>query len=77
MGEYLNRVQVERRSRWIWATPSPTAVLETSLDDYAFMLTQLGTEFYAEQQALALNGVQRFARNLQNCGTTTDRRDGG
>jgi hypothetical protein len=35
------------------------------------MLTQLDTEFYAEQQALGLNGVQRFARNLQNCGTTT------
>jgi hypothetical protein len=34
------------------------------------MLTQLGTEFYAEQQALALTGVQRFSRNLQNCGTT-------
>ena len=45
------------------------AVLQTDLGQYSSMLTQLGTEFYAEQQALALSGVQRFARNLQNCGT--------
>jgi hypothetical protein len=47
------------------------AVLHTELGEYSDMLTQLGTEFYAEQQALALNGAQRFGRNLQNCGTTT------
>ena len=41
------------------------------------MLTQLDTEFYAEQQAIALDGTQRFARNLQNCGTVEHRRDGG
>ena len=70
VGEYLNSVQSNGGPAGLGDTIS-TAVLETSLDDYAFMLTQLGTEFYAEQQALALNGVQRFARNLQNCGTTT------
>jgi hypothetical protein len=70
VGEYLNRVQLNGGPRGLGDTIT-TAVLETSLETYAFMLTQLDTEFYAEQQALALNGVQRFARNLQNCGTTT------
>ncbi|HEU5137676.1 MAG TPA: autotransporter outer membrane beta-barrel domain-containing protein [Steroidobacteraceae bacterium] len=70
VGEYLNRVQVQGDPGGLGDTIT-AAVLETSLEDYAFMLTQLGTEFYAEQQVLALNGVQRFARNLQNCGTTT------
>ena len=70
MGEYLNRVQQNGGPGQLGDTIT-TAVLETSLDDYAFMLTQLDTEFYAEQQALSLNGVQRFARNLQSCGATT------
>jgi hypothetical protein len=70
VGKYLNRVQSYGGPGGLGDTIT-AAVLETSLDDYAFMLTQLGTEFYAEQQALALSGAQRFARNLQSCGTTT------
>jgi hypothetical protein len=70
VGEYLNRVQLNGGPGDLGDTIT-TAVLETSLEDYALMLTQLGTEFYAEQQVLALNGAQRFGRNLQNCGTTT------
>ncbi len=68
VGEYLNRVQTNGGPGGLGDTVT-TAVLQTDLDAYAFMLTQLGTEFYTEQQALALKGVQRFARNLQNCGT--------
>ena len=67
MGEYLNRVHANGGIPALGDTSRGRA--QTALDDYALMLTQLGTEFYAEQQALALNGVQRFARNLQNCGT--------
>jgi hypothetical protein len=70
VGEYLNRVQLSGGPADLGDTIS-TAVLQTDLDTYAFMLTQLGTEFYAEQQALALTGVQRFSRNLQNCGTAS------
>jgi hypothetical protein len=69
VGEYLNRVQLNGGPADLGDTID-AAVLQTDLDAYAFMLTQLGTEFYAEQQALALTGVQRFSRNLQNCGTT-------
>jgi hypothetical protein len=69
IGEYLNRVQMRGGPGGLGDTIT-AAVLETSLDDYAFMLTQLGTEFYTEQQSLALNDVQRFSRNLQSCGTS-------
>ncbi|MEJ0084290.1 MAG: autotransporter outer membrane beta-barrel domain-containing protein [Pseudomonadota bacterium] len=72
VGEYLNRVQgrVERLGPDEGLGQTITAaVLTTDLGVYADMLTQLGTEFYAEQQALGLKGVQRFSRNLQNCGT--------
>ncbi len=75
VGEYLNRVQQTFVPNALGDTVI-TAVLEDNLDDYAFMLTQLGTEFYAEQQALALGGTQRFSRNLQNCGTTSIGADG-
>ncbi len=68
VGNYLNRVQLAGSSAEIGSTIA-TAVAHTELAPYADMLTQLGTEFYAEQQALALTGVQRFGRNLQNCGT--------
>jgi hypothetical protein len=72
VGEYLNRVQAlagdNEQGMGIGQTIT-AAVLTTDLDVYADMLTQLGTEIYAEQQALALKGVQRFSRNLQNCGT--------
>jgi hypothetical protein len=68
VGEYLNRVQLAGGPGGLGDTIT-TAVLQTELEPYAFMLTQLGAEFYTEQQALALKGVQRFARNLQNCGT--------
>jgi hypothetical protein len=69
IGEYLNRVQSHGGPGDLGDTIT-AAVLETSLDDYSFMLTQLGTEFYTEQQSLALNDVQRFSRNLQSCGTS-------
>ncbi|MEO8062207.1 MAG: autotransporter outer membrane beta-barrel domain-containing protein [Pseudomonadota bacterium] len=72
VGEYLNRVQRRAGHNGLGQGIGQTitaAVLTTDLDVYADMLTQLGTEFYAEQQALALKGVQRFSRNLQNCGT--------
>ena len=69
VGEYLNRVQLNGGPQALGDTIT-AAVLETDLGDYSSMLTQLGTEFYTDQQALALTGTQRFARNLQNCGTT-------
>jgi hypothetical protein len=72
MGEYLNRVQGREGRVEFGQGISDTitaAVLTTELSIYSDMLTQLGTEFYAEQQALGLKSVQRFSRNLQNCGT--------
>jgi hypothetical protein len=68
MGDYLNRVTADGAPGGLEQTVA-AAVLTTELTDYSAMLTQLGAEFYAEQQAVALSGVQRFARNLQNCGT--------
>jgi hypothetical protein len=68
VGEYLNRVQLNGGPGGLGDTIG-TAVSQTDLGAYAFLLTQLGTEFYTEQQTLALKGAQRFARNLQNCGT--------
>ena len=68
VGDYLNRVTAAGEPAGLADTVA-AAVLQTDLGQYSSMLTQLGTEFYAEQQALALSGVQRFARNLQNCGT--------
>jgi len=74
VGEYLNRVQSRTGRAELGQGIGQTitaAVLTTDLDVYADMLTQLGTEFYAEQQALGLKSVQRFSRNLQNCGTSS------
>jgi hypothetical protein len=68
VGNYLDRLTANGDPGGLGATVS-RAVQETDLGNYATMLTQLGAEFYAEQQALALSGVQRFSRNLQNCGT--------
>jgi hypothetical protein len=68
VGEYLNGVTRHGGSTGVGDVIA-AAVSQTDLAVYADMLTQLDTEFYAEQQAIALNGAQRFARNLQNCGT--------
>ncbi|HKU89874.1 MAG TPA: autotransporter outer membrane beta-barrel domain-containing protein [Steroidobacteraceae bacterium] len=68
VGEYLNRVTSRGDATGVGDVIA-TAVAQTNIDVYADMLTQLDTEFYAEQQALALGSAQRFARNLQNCGT--------
>jgi hypothetical protein len=68
VGEYLNRVTRLGGSTGVGDVIA-TAVAQTDVAVYADMLTQLDTEFYAEQQAIALDGTQRFARNLQNCGT--------
>ena len=70
MGDYLNRVQRDGGPAALDDTVT-AAVMHTDLAAYANMLTQLGAEFYTEQQAMALSGTQRFARNLQNCGTTS------
>jgi hypothetical protein len=76
VGDYFNRVTAEGQPAGL-ADAVATAVLHTNRRAYTHMLTQLGTEFYAEQQALALSGVQRFARNLQNCGTLNIGESGG
>jgi hypothetical protein len=68
VGEYLNRVTRQGDSTGVGDVVA-MAVAQTDIDVYADLLTQLDTEFYAEQQAIALHGTQRFARNLQNCGT--------
>jgi hypothetical protein len=68
VGEYLNRVTQAGGPTGVGDLIA-TAVAQTDIGVYADMLTQLDTGFYAEQQAVALNDAQRFARNLQNCGT--------
>ena len=70
IGSYLNRVQAAGSSPILGDTIE-TLVAQTKLAPYSTLLTQLGPEFYAEQQALTLGSVQRFARVVRDCGSTT------
>ena len=46
-------------------------VNELDFDNYSDSLTQLGPEFFAEQQVNALRGAQMFAREMRTCGSFT------
>ncbi len=70
VGSYLNRVQAAG-SAPILGDTIESLVAQTELAPYSLLLTQLGPEFYAEQQALTLGSVQRFARVVSDCGATT------
>jgi hypothetical protein len=67
IGHYINRVQ-DAGSSDALADTIRTLVAQTKLDPYAELLTQLGPEFYVEQQAYAVENLQRFTRVMQNCG---------
>ncbi|MBX3695429.1 MAG: autotransporter outer membrane beta-barrel domain-containing protein [Steroidobacteraceae bacterium] len=67
IGDYFNRVQ-EAGSSPALADTITALVLTTDLGVYSSYMTQLGPEFYAEQQALTLGSAQRFSRALQACG---------
>jgi hypothetical protein len=67
IGDYFNRVQANGSSPTLYDTIT-TFVLTTNLGEYSSMLTQLGPEFYAEQQALTLTAGQQFSRAMRDCG---------
>ena len=68
IGDYVNRVQAAGSTAAIGDTIT-ALVAQTELDPYSNLLTQLGPEFYAEQQAYTLGSVQRFARVMHDCGS--------
>jgi hypothetical protein len=70
IGEYVNRVQAAGSSEPLAGTIR-TLVAQTELGAYSTLLTQLGAEFYAEQQAYLLDSTQRFGRVMQDCGALT------
>jgi hypothetical protein len=67
IGDWFNRVQAVGSSPEL-ADLVTRLVLEPDLDTYADLLTQLGPELYAEQQAYTLRSGQAFGRSLRNCG---------
>jgi hypothetical protein len=68
IGDYINRLQAAGSAAPLGETIR-TLVQQTSLDTYASLLTQLGAEFHAEQQANALRSAQSFTRAMQDCGS--------
>ncbi|HVN41319.1 MAG TPA: autotransporter domain-containing protein, partial [Steroidobacteraceae bacterium] len=68
IGEYINRVQAAGSSPAL-ADTIATLVGQTELDPYSLLLTELGPEAYAEQQALAIASIQWFTRVMQDCGS--------
>jgi hypothetical protein len=70
IGEYVNRVQAAGSSDPLAGTIR-RLVAQTELGAYSTLLTQLGAEFYAEQQAYLLDSAQRFGRAMQDCGALT------
>ncbi len=67
IGHYINRLQ-DAGSSAMMADTIRTLVAQTQIDPYADLLTQLGPEFYAEQQAHTVGSIQQFTRVMQNCG---------
>ncbi|VAV95624.1 hypothetical protein MNBD_ALPHA04-1763, partial [hydrothermal vent metagenome] len=73
VGDYLNRVQ----AGGVPGALSPTFnfLIEVQNETtYVDLLTQLGSEFYAEQNAHALRNAQNFSSRMINCGATFDRK---
>ena len=68
IGDYFNRVQANGVSSPLLYDTITKFVLTTDLGAYSSMLTQLGPEFYAEQQALTLTAGQQFSRAMRDCG---------
>jgi len=73
VGDYLNRVQTAGVSTVLQPTFDFLIGIQ-DVDQYVDLLTQLGSEFYAEQNAHALRGAQSFNNRMINCGSTFDRR---
>ncbi|WP_409413325.1 hypothetical protein [Altererythrobacter sp. MF3-039] len=68
LGEYLNRVQ----TNGVPAALQPTYTQLFNVQDaaeYVDLLTQLGSEFYAEQNAHALSSAQHFISRMIHCGS--------
>jgi hypothetical protein len=68
IGDYFNRVQLAGSSAAL-ADTITALVSAKDLNSYSDLLTQLGPEFYTEQQAGALESGRRFSRIMQDCGT--------
>jgi hypothetical protein len=68
IGDYVNRVQLAGSAPVLGDTIT-ALVAETDLDAYAADLTQLGPEFYAEQEVYTLQSAQVFSRSMQDCGS--------
>jgi hypothetical protein len=68
IGDYVNRVQLAGGAPVLGDTIT-ALVLETDPGAYATDLTQLGPEFYAEQEAYTLQSVHSFSRLMQDCGS--------
>jgi hypothetical protein len=71
IGDYVNRVQAAGSAPAL-ADTITTLVAQSQLAPYSAALTGLGPEFYAEQQAFAFTGAQRFAGALSRCGSSAD-----
>ncbi len=68
IGDYINRVQAAGSSPALKDTITKL-VLQTQLDPYSDLLTQLGTEAYAEQQGEHLDKAHRFSSVMEDCGS--------
>jgi len=68
IGDYVNRVQLAGSAPGLGDTIT-ALVDETDLAAYAGDLTQLGPEFYAEQEVYTLQSVHGFSRSMQDCGS--------
>jgi hypothetical protein len=68
IGQYINAVQVNHGTQ-AFSDTIGVLVAQSDLATYSNLLTQLGPESYADQQAYLVGGVQDFARQLQDCGT--------
>jgi hypothetical protein len=67
IGNYINRVQAAGSSAALSDTITKL-VPQTQLEPYSDLLTQLGTEAYAEQQADTLDDVHRFSGSCRTAG---------
>jgi hypothetical protein len=68
IGQYINALQASHGTQ-AFSDTIAVLVSQSNLATYSDLLTQLGPEFYADQQAYLVSGVQDFARELQDCGT--------
>ena len=69
VGDYLDRVQMAGASPALQPVFDELVAVQDSAT-YLGQLTELGADFYAEQNAQALAGTLAFGRQMMNCGAT-------